>query len=129
MVKRPFEPGKGNGLGGSSGQPGFDFNTYKKLYNIWMRSTSEMLEEMMRSPQFSEMAGKALSAGADLKQQVDEMIQTSLKNMNLPTTSDIESLSQQIRHLETRVERLMERVETVGPAPPSSRRSKPSRPG
>jgi polyhydroxyalkanoate synthesis regulator phasin len=92
---------------------GFDFNLYKKFYDIWVRSTSEMLNEMMRSPQFSAAMGKALEGSLDFKKRLDESIESSLKGFRLPISSEVAELSRRIRMLEQQVQGLSKALEEL----------------
>lgn len=97
----------------------FDFRTYKKFYDIYVRSSSEMMEEIMRSPHFAAMAGKMLDNSVDMKKQMDEVIETSLKSMHLPTSSNFKGLSRRLRTLEEQVEQLLNKRNTSKPKSPS----------
>ena len=111
-------------MGLGAGETGFDFNSYKKFYDIWIRSSSEMLEELMRSPQFAAMAGKASGDTADFKKQIDEMIEASLKSMHLPSSSDIKELSRRMRSLEERFQQLAQKMESTRPQKPIGRKKR-----
>ena len=111
-------------------ETGFDFKLYKKFYDIWTRTSTEMLDELMHSPQYAEMAGKALENSADLKKQVDEVIEASLKNMHLPTSSDVKGLSRRLRTLEERFQQVVQKMEmaqsrsSIPPKRPTGRRKR-----
>jgi len=95
------------------GAEGFDLGLYKKFYDVWVRSTSEMLHEMMQSPQFAEAMGKTLEGSLDFKKQLDELIESSLKNLHLPTTSEVTDLSRRIRALEVQVQDVSKALESL----------------
>ena len=111
-------------------ETGFDFKMYKKFHDIWIRSSSEMLDELMRSPQFAEMVGKGLENSMDFKKQMDEVIEASLKNMHLPTSSDFNELSRRLRTLEERFQQFVQKMEmaqshsSVPPKRPTGRKKR-----
>jgi len=95
-----------------SGQE-FDLGLYKKFYDVWVRSSSEMLNEMMRSPQFAGAMGKSLHSSLDFKKRMDEVIESSLKGFHFPTSSEVTELSRQIRGLERQVHGFSQRLEDL----------------
>lgn len=92
---------------------GFDFGLYKKFYDMWVRSTSEMLNEMMRSPQFAAAMGQSLESSLDFKKRVDELIESSLKGFHFPTSSEVAALSRRVRALERQVQGFSEKLEEL----------------
>lgn len=95
------------------GGEGFDFGLYKRFYDIWVRSTSEMLDEMMRSPQFAAAMGKALESSLDFKKRLDELIESSLKGLRLSTSSEVIELSSRLRALEQQVHGFSQKLEEL----------------
>jgi len=91
----------------------FDIGLYKKFYDVWVRSTSEMLNEIMRSPQFAAAMGKSLQGSLDFKKRLDESIESSLKGFRLPTSSDVTGLSSRIRALEQQVRGFSKKLEEL----------------
>ncbi len=95
------------------GTEGFDFALYKRFYDLWVQSTSEMLNEMMRSPQFAGVMGKSLQGSLDFKKRLDELIESSLKGLHLPTSSEVTELSRRIRALEQQVQGFSKKLEEL----------------
>jgi polyhydroxyalkanoate synthesis regulator phasin len=95
------------------GAEGFDLGLYKKFYDIWVRSSSEMLNEMMRSPQFAAAMGRTLESSLDFKKRLDELIESSLKGFRLPSTSEVTELSRRIRALERQVQDFSKALEEL----------------
>ena len=110
-------------MGADGEKAEFDLRSYKKFYEIWVRSSSEMMEEIMRSPHFAAMAGKMLDTSVDMKRQIDEVIETSLKGMHLPTSSDFKELSRRLLTLEERVEQLLKKMNPSKPQSPTRPKS------
>lgn len=101
------------------GGEGLDFRLYKKFYDIWVRSTSEMLDEMMSSPQFAAVMGRWLDTSLDFKKRVDEWMESYLKGLHLPTSSDVAELSRRIQALEQQVQDFSIALEEVRASLPS----------
>ena len=95
------------------GLEGFDPSGYKKVYDIWVRSFSEMFDQMMKTSAFAATMGKALEQSVDFKKQFDEMIEETLKQMRLPTTADMKELHRQLNALTVQLDRLEQRLERV----------------
>ena len=105
----------------------FDIGLYKKFYDNWVRSTSEMLNEMMRAPQFAAAMGKNLQSSLDFKKRLDESIESSLKGIRLPTSSDVTELSSRVRALEQQVQGFSKKLEELGAHFPSPMKGPVSR--
>jgi polyhydroxyalkanoate synthesis regulator phasin len=72
-----------------------------------------MLNEMMRSPQFAVAMGRALESSLDFKKRLDEMIESSLQGLRLPTTSEVTELSRRISALEQQVQDFSKALEEL----------------
>ena len=70
------------------------------------------------------MVGKASGNTADFKEQVDEMIEATLNNMHLPSSSDIKELSRRMRSLEERFLQLAQKMESTRPQKPIGRKKR-----
>ncbi len=110
----------GNGAGTQDGESAA--RLYKTMYDVWVRSTSEMLNEAMQSPQFARLMGKSLEGALDFKKQMDEAWESSLRGLQLPTASDMAALSGRLRALEDEVRvcsQKMDVLKTMISSPPS----------
>jgi len=86
---------------------------YKKLFSVWEETMSEALESWMKTPLFSAAVGQAIDKSSQLKQYFDEGMERNLKNMQLPTKSDIDKILMSIIKIEERINDLIERVEDL----------------
>ena len=105
----------------------FDLSLYKKFYDAWVRSASEMLNEVMRSPQFADGMGKWLQGSLDFKKRLDEVIESSLKEFRLPTSSGVGEVSSRVRALEQQIQGLSKKLEELQAHFPSSPKGPVSR--
>ncbi len=87
----------GNGAEAQGGEDAI--RLYKKMYDTWVRSASEMLNEAMQSPQFAALMGKSLEGALDFKKRLDEAMDSSLRGFQFPTASDVAALSRQVHSL------------------------------
>ena len=126
-ARADFPDKKMDQRGGEAFYSGF----YKKFYDIWVKTSSEMLDELMRSPEFAAAMGKYLENSLDFKKHLDELIESSLKRLHLPTSSDITSLSGQIGALERRIQGFSQKLDEIGATiadrPPSRQRPSPQK--
>jgi hypothetical protein len=81
----------------------FYLNFLKQTYDMWVRTSSLMLEQMMQAPAFAAHLGKAFEQSLDIKRQTDEAWDIWLRNMRFATQSDIQTLLGAQRSLETKL--------------------------
>ncbi len=75
----------------------------KQMYDMWVRTSSLMLEQMMQAPAFTAHFGKAFEQSLDVKRQMDEVWDIWLRSMRFATQSDIQTVLGAQRSLETRL--------------------------
>jgi Poly(R)-hydroxyalkanoic acid synthase subunit (PHA_synth_III_E) len=86
---------------------------YKKFYETWEKSTSEALEKYINSPLFALNVGKAIEKSSELKKYFDEIVEKSLKNVRLPSKSDIDRIHNAINGIEAKINDLSDMVEEL----------------
>lgn len=91
----------------------FDFTAYKRLYDIWTRSFTEMFDEMLKTPAFAATMGHALDQSVEFKKYFDEAIEETLKQMRLPTAADTKELHRQLNGLVVQLDRLETRLDRL----------------
>ena len=109
----------------SSKAPSFDPITYyKKFYEVWEKTMSEALDIWLKSPLFAATLGKTVEKSSEFKKYIDEVMERSLKNMHLPTKSDIDRVLSSINNIEAKVNDLSDKVDELKPSgKASSKRS------
>lgn len=102
--------GQGNG-------PAFGWAFQKQMYDIWVRTTTELLEEMMKTSAFAGTMGRSVDQSLDFKRQVDEALEAWLKSLRFATESDMQAVLSVLKSIEGKVDRLAapgtERIEQV----------------
>jgi len=92
----------------------FDPNTYyKRFYEVWEKYFSETLEAWEKTPLFSQAVGKAVERSSELKKTVDDIMERTLRNMNLPSKNDIDRALAAINKIEEKVNDLIDKVDEI----------------
>src|SRR3972149_8255055 len=101
----------------------FDYTEhYKKFYETWEKTMSEVLEKWVNSPLFAANIGKAVEKSSEFKKYFDEAVEKTLKNMRFPTKGDIDRVLASINNLEAKVNDLLDKVDDYNkPARPSKK--------
>lgn len=96
---------------------------YKKFYETWEKTTAEALEKQINSPIFALNLGKAVERSSEFKKYFDELVDKGLKNMRLPSKSDIERIHSAINTIEAKINDLSDMVEDLrSPKKPSKKK-------
>ncbi|HEX3036391.1 MAG TPA: hypothetical protein VHT73_14940 [Thermodesulfobacteriota bacterium] len=94
--------------------PDFDPLTYyKKFYEVWEKTMSEALEMWLRSPLFASTMGKTIERSSEFKKYMNEVMEKSLKNMHVPTKTDIDRVLFAINNIEAKINDLWDKVDEV----------------
>lgn len=86
---------------------------YKKFYDTWEKSSSEVLEKWVNSPLFAANIGKAVEKSSEFKKYFDEAVEKTLKNMRFPTKSDMDRMLSSINNLEEKINDLIDKVDDL----------------
>ncbi|HWP91945.1 MAG TPA: poly(R)-hydroxyalkanoic acid synthase subunit PhaE [Thermodesulfobacteriota bacterium] len=86
---------------------------YKKFYETWEKTTSEALEMWLNSPLFAANMGKAIERSSEFKKYLDEVIEKNLKNMRIPTKTDVDRILSTINNIEAKINDLMDKVDEI----------------
>jgi hypothetical protein len=95
---------------------------YKKFYETWEKSSSEVLEKWVNSPLFAANIGKAVEKSSEFKKYFDEAVEKTLKNMRFPTKGDIDRVLASINNLEAKVNDLLDKVDDYNKPARSSKK-------
>ena len=77
-----------------------DRSIFQRLIELGEGQVKGLLEEVMSSPRFAEVAGKTLQQAMATKGKVDRNMQTILGLLNLPSKADYKKLSTKIEALQ-----------------------------
>ncbi len=87
---------------------------YKELYNIWIETYSSTFKEFMRSGHFSSDMGKFMSYFLELQKYNREMLEENyLKQMNLPTKTDIDEINKELFALRKKTKELASQIDKL----------------
>jgi len=104
-----FASQKSSGSKTGSGQPVSGeqmVQEYEKLYNSWVESSQKMLDEIMRSPAFGSYLAQSVSSSMDSRKMVENMITQNLKNMGIPTRTELEEIRTELKNITDRLDSL-----------------------
>lgn len=87
--------------------------SYKKFYQTWEKTTSDALEMWLNSPLFTANMGKAVEKSSEFKRYLDEVIEKSLKNVRIPTKTDIDRVLSSINNIEAKINDLTDKVDEL----------------
>ena len=101
--------------GDESGKaPDYDPLTYyRKFYEVWEKTMSEALEMWLRSPLFASTMGKTIERSSEFKKYMNEIMEKSLKNMHVPTKTDIDRVLSAINNVEAKVNDVWDKVDEI----------------
>jgi hypothetical protein len=86
---------------------------YKRFYETWEKTMSEALEMWLNSPLFAANMGKAVEKSSEFKKYLDDVIEKSLRNMRIPTKTDIDRVLSSINNIEAKINDLMDKVDEI----------------
>ncbi|SNQ60811.1 poly(R)-hydroxyalkanoic acid synthase subunit PhaE [Candidatus Methanoperedens nitratireducens] len=87
---------------------------YKQLYNIWIDTYSSTFKEFMSSGHFSSEMGKFMSYFLEFQQYNREMLEENyLKQMNLPTKTDIDEINEELFALRKKTKELASQIDKL----------------
>lgn len=87
---------------------------YKELYNIWIDTYSSTFKEFMSSGHFSSEMGKFMSYFLEFQKYNREMLEENyLKQMNLPTKTDIDEINKELFALRKKTKELASQIDKL----------------
>ncbi len=87
------------------------WETWKKAFNTWEKSTANYLDEVMKSPLVLKPSGKMLTLFSKAKAKRDEAVTKWWGAVGLPTKHDQERTLHALNQLQSRVMDLEEQLE------------------
>lgn len=84
-----------------TGNPFLDsMNTFRGMYDDMMKQTSEQWEEAARNPMFVAQMANNFEQSMQMQKQMREMLETTLKTLNLPSKDDFLLLTEKVNSLQ-----------------------------
>jgi hypothetical protein len=87
-----------------SGNPFADsMNAFRGMYEQMMKQSEKQWEEVARNPLFVAQMANNFEQSMQVHKQLREMLDTSLKALNLPSKDDILLLAERVNQLRTEI--------------------------
>jgi class III poly(R)-hydroxyalkanoic acid synthase PhaE subunit len=95
-------------------QDGIGPDKYKELYNIWIETYSSTFKEFLKSGHFASDMGKFMSYFLEFQKYNREMLEENyLKQMSLPTKTDIDEINRELYALRKKTKELARQIEEL----------------
>ena len=78
-------------------------NAFRGMYEQMMKQTEKQWEEVARNPMFLSQMANNFEQTMQVQKQMREMLETSLKALNLPSKDDIFLLAERINALRSEI--------------------------
>jgi class III poly(R)-hydroxyalkanoic acid synthase PhaE subunit len=95
------------------GDTGTSIKTFRDLYNLWVECAEQIYSRLAHSDAFAKLQADLGNATLKLRARQQKLVEHALKQLDLPTRSELNSVHLQLRELKRKVAQL-ER-----PAPPA----------
>lgn len=83
-----------------TGNPFLDsMNAFRGMYDNALKQTAEKWEEAARNPMFVAQMANNFEQSMQMQKQMREMLETSLKALNLPSKDEISSLAESVNQM------------------------------
>jgi class III poly(R)-hydroxyalkanoic acid synthase PhaE subunit len=83
--------------------------SFRELYDLWVECGEQVYGELAHSPAYSKLQAELGNAAMRLRIRVQTVLEHGLKQLDLPTRSELNSLHRQVRELRLELERMRER--------------------
>lgn len=81
-----------------------DPEAYKKFYNTWVETMSEMVDQTLRSPIFAGNIFGTLGKSLEFQKFIDKTVDAALRSMRIPSLADFQELMARINTLEEKID-------------------------
>lgn len=88
-------------------------DNFEKFYGVWSSNTSEMMDKVLRTPEFLESSWEMFKNSAGIMRFFEEQTKMNLKSMNVPTMDQLDELSERINYLDDKLENLEEKLDSI----------------
>lgn len=97
-----------------TGNPFLDsMNAFRGMYDNVMKQTAEQWEEAARNPMFVAQMANNFEQSMQMQKQMREMLETSLKTLNLPSKDDILLLTEKVNSLQKELIKVNEKLDLI----------------
>lgn len=81
--------------------------------DIWLNNANQAFKEVMSTSAFAAMTGETVSDTLEVQQMADESAETTLRQLRMPTQSDIEEIGDRLVELERRQHAVEQKIDRV----------------
>jgi class III poly(R)-hydroxyalkanoic acid synthase PhaE subunit len=99
-------------------------DSFRALYDLWVECGEQAYSKLAHSEAYSKLQAELGNATMRLRARMQTVIEHGLKQFDLPTRSELNSLHRQVRELRVQLERLTARSQ---PAPKRAARAAPQK--
>jgi hypothetical protein len=85
---------------------------YKEFNELWTEAYSKMMKNVLRSSEFAQMNGNILDANLNLKQQNDEMVNSYLDAVGIPTKENLDDIHYKLHELDRKISEISRAVKS-----------------
>jgi class III poly(R)-hydroxyalkanoic acid synthase PhaE subunit len=103
---------------------------FRELYDLWVECSEQVFSTVAHSSAYAHLQGELGNASMRLRARMQKVIEQGLKQFDLPTRSELNSLHQQVRLLKQKVAALEQGAgepAATAKAEPAAPRTKPSK--
>jgi class III poly(R)-hydroxyalkanoic acid synthase PhaE subunit len=102
---------------------------FRELYDLWVECSEQVFSTVAHSSAYAHLQGELGNASMRLRARIQKVIEQGLKQFDLPTRSELNSLHQQVRLLKQKLAALEQGAGepvTTAKAEPAAPRTKPA---
>jgi polyhydroxyalkanoate synthesis regulator phasin len=85
----------------------------QKVQDAWLRSTSELMKDILASDNFSQLIKQATEVQLRQKEELDKLMESELRAMRLPSRGQMDDVYKALTELERRVGAMSDRLEEM----------------
>jgi len=94
---------------------------FRELYDLWVQCSEQVFSTVAHSAAYAHLQGELGNASMRLRARMQKVIEQGLKQFDLPTRSELNSVHQQLRLLKQKVAALDQKGAAAGHGPAESR--------
>jgi polyhydroxyalkanoate synthesis regulator phasin len=94
-------------------KPGQPIDSFRTLYDLWVECGEQVYNKLAHSDAYSKLQAELGNATMRVRSRAQVVVEHWLKQMDLPTRSELNSLHRQVRELRLQVEQLTARPQTL----------------
>lgn len=85
----------------------------EEFRDLWLETANESFKEVMSTPAFAAMTGRTVEEALEMRQEVDEAAQDTLRQLGFATEEDVVEVGERLVELERRQHTVEEKLDRV----------------